>query len=133
MRARRQHAPPSPRSRERGSVALEAAIVMPALLALLFLGMQAALLYQGRTTALAAAQEGARVAAGETGTAAEGIAAAQELTDTATVGLNGVQVSGTRSATEASITVRVHIASVVPGWDPWVTQTSAQPVERITG
>ena len=133
MSARRHHKSLTARLRERGSVSLEAAVVMPALLALLWMGMQGALMYQGRTTALAAAQEGARVAAGESGTASAGVAAAEDLAGAATLGLKGMQVNGARSATEASVTVRLHIASVVPGWDPWITQSASMPVERITG
>jgi Flp pilus assembly protein TadG len=42
---------------DRGSVSIELVILLPALFALMFLGMQAALIYHARTVAIAAAQE----------------------------------------------------------------------------
>ena len=54
-------------------------ILLPALFAVMFLGMQAALFYHARTVAIAAAQEGARAAGAEDGTAAAGIAAASDF------------------------------------------------------
>ena len=57
---------------------------MPALFAVMFLGMQAALIYHARTMAIASAQEGARAAGAENGTARRGISTARDyLTDTA--------------------------------------------------
>ncbi|WP_281255251.1 TadE/TadG family type IV pilus assembly protein [Isoptericola jiangsuensis] len=126
--ARRRH-----RAGERGSVALEVAIVMPVVLTLFFLGLQAALLYMGRTAALAAAQEGAQVAAGESGTIAGGIAAAQGLADASTMVLESMSVTGVKTATEAHMTVSVRVASLVPGWQPQVTASVAMPVEEVTG
>lgn len=114
-------------------MSLETAIVMPVVLTLMFLGMQGALMYQGRTTALAAAQEGARVAAGETSSISEGIAAAQSFAEASTVASQGAEATGTRTLQQATVVVRIRTASVVPGWDPWVTQSASVPVERITG
>ena len=51
-------------------------ILLPALFAVLFLGMQAALYYHARTVAIAAAQEGARAAGAETGSESRGVDAA---------------------------------------------------------
>lgn len=118
---------------ERGSVALETAVVMPVVLTLFFLGLQAALLYMGRTAALAAAQEGAQVAATESGTIAGGIAAAQGLAEASTMVLESTSVTGSKTASTAHVTVSVRVASLVPGWHPNVTATAAMPVERLTG
>jgi Flp pilus assembly protein TadG len=52
-------------------------ILMPALFAVMFLGMQAALIYHARTLAIASAQEGARAAGAENGTTAAGISTAR--------------------------------------------------------
>ena len=58
-------------------------LLMPALFSVMFLGMQAALHYHARTIAIAAAQEGARTAGAENGTASAGVAAATSyVTDT---------------------------------------------------
>jgi Flp pilus assembly protein TadG len=119
-------------ARERGSVSIQMVLLMPALFSLMFLGMQAALIYQGRTVALAAAQEGAREAALDTGTAAGGIAAATSFVASTSAGLKNTTVTGARSATTATVTVTVTTLSVVPGWVPTVTQSAAMPVERIT-
>jgi Flp pilus assembly protein TadG len=107
-------------------------ILLPALFALMFLGMQAALMYQGRAVALAAAQEGAREAASETGTAISGIRAAESFVATSTTGLTGTTVVGQRTATEATITVTTSTLSVIPGWGPTITQSASLPVERVT-
>ncbi|AKU18065.1 TadE family protein [Luteipulveratus mongoliensis] len=47
-----------PRSRERGSTALELAIIAPVLILLIFVTIQAALFFYGRSVALSAAREG---------------------------------------------------------------------------
>jgi Flp pilus assembly protein TadG len=119
-------------ARERGSVSIQMVLLMPALFSMMFLGMQAALIYQGRTVALAAAQEGAREAALDTGTAAGGIDAATSFVASTSAGLKNTTVTGARSATTATVTVTVTTLSVVPGWTPTVTQSAAMPVERIT-
>jgi len=106
---------------------------MPVVLTLFFLGLQAALLYMGRTTALAAAQEGAQVAATESGTISGGIAAARGLAEASTMVLESTLVTGTKTATNAQVTVSVRVASLVPGWRPNVTATAAMPIERLTG
>src|SRR3712207_2545703 len=66
----------SSRRSDRGSASVELVILLPALFAVMFLGMQAALYHHARTVAIAAAQEGARAAAGEQGRESDGIAAA---------------------------------------------------------
>ena len=55
---------------ERGTASIQLVILMPALFTLLFVGMQAAMIYHGRTVAIAAAQEGARATAAQNGTSA---------------------------------------------------------------
>jgi Flp pilus assembly protein TadG len=44
---------------ERGSTSVQMVILMPVLFSVMFLGLQAALVYHARTVAIAAAQEGA--------------------------------------------------------------------------
>lgn len=118
--------------RERGSATIQMVVLLPALFSLMFLGVQAALMYQGRTVALAAAQEGARLAAGENGSRADGIAAAKDFVTSSTAGLKSATASGYRNATEAGITVVAKTVSVIPGWNPTVTQSATMPVERVT-
>ncbi|QLQ10078.1 MAG: pilus assembly protein [Nocardioidaceae bacterium] len=119
---------------ERGSVSIELLILLPALFAVMFLGMQAALFYHARSVAIAAAQEGARAAGGEHGQEVDGIQAAQGFIEDAGGDdvLPGAAVTTTRSATTATVVVQGHSLSVIPGWSPTVRQTASVPVERLT-
>ena len=121
------------RGRERGSTSIQMVILMPALFAVMFLGMQAALIYHARTLAIASAQEGARTAGAENGTTAAGISTARTyLAQTAGDALTSSTVTGTRTATTATVTVRGVALSVLPGWRPAITQSASVTVERIT-
>lgn len=124
-----------PRRRtERGSVSIELVILLPALFAVMFLGMQAALFHHARTVAMAAAQEGARTAAAEHGTEASGVAAASAFVEDA--GGDEVLTHATsraeRNTTTVTVVVRGHSLSVIPGWSPVVRQSASAPVERLT-
>ena len=119
--------------RERGSATIQMVVLMPALFTLMFLGVQAAVLYQGRTITLAAAQEGARVSAADDGTNAAGVAAASDFVASTSAGLKNTSVSGNRTATTATITVTTHTVSLIPFVSPKITQSASMPVERLTG
>jgi Flp pilus assembly protein TadG len=109
-------------------------ILLPALFAVLFLGMQAALYYHARTVAIAAAQEGARAAGAEHGRASDGISAAHAFIADAGGSdvLPSASVSGNRTATVATVRVVGKSLSVIPGWSPVVRQSASVPVERLT-
>jgi Flp pilus assembly protein TadG len=115
-------------------VSIELVILLPALFAVMFLGMQAALYYHARTVAIAAAQEGARAAGGEQGNEADGVQAATAFIDDAGGDdvLSGVSTTATRTATTATVVVQGHSLSVIPGWSPVVRQASTVQVERLT-
>ena len=120
--------------RERGSSSIQMVILMPALFSIMFLGMQGALYYHARTVAIAAAQEGARAAGSQNGTAADGLSAASSFVSDAGGNdvLPGAHMTGGRSATTATVTVAGTSLSVIPGWSPAVSQSASVPVERIT-
>ena len=119
---------------DRGSTTLQLAIVFPALLLAFFGAVQAGLVYQARAVALAAAEEGARVASTETGSAGAGRSVASAFAGRAGTWLQDQSVSGSRSATRATITVSGIALSIVPGYNGFVVdQTASMPVERITG
>lgn len=120
--------------RERGSSSIQMVILMPALFSIMFLGMQGALYYHARTVAIAAAQEGARAAGSQNGTAADGISVAASFVSDAGGKdvLPGAHMTGARSATTATVTVTGTSLSVIPGWSPAVSQSASVPVERIT-
>ncbi len=124
----------SRRRDERGSVSIELVILLPALFAVMFLGMQAALFYHARTVAIAAAQEGAKAAGGENGKEADGVSAASSFIVEAGGDdvLTGASASADRTATTVTVTVQGHSLSVIPGWNPVIVQSASLPVERLT-
>ena len=109
-------------------------ILLPALFAVMFLGMQAALIYHARTVAIAAAQEGARAAGGENDKSSDGISAASAfITDAGGADvLSGASATANRTPTSVTVTVTGHSLSVIPGWNPVITQSASLPVERLT-
>lgn len=129
-----RHRPPNRRRTERGSVSIELVILLPALFAILFLGVQAALYYHARTVAIAAAEEGARAAGSQSGREGDGVTAASAFVATAGGDdvLEHATATATRTTTTASVTVHGTSLSVIPGWHPAITQSASVPVERIT-
>ena len=119
---------------DRGSVSIELVILLPALFAVMFLGMQAALFHHARTVAIAAAQEGARAAGGEAGKAADGVSAASSFIAVAGGDdvLSSASATANRTATTVTVTVTGHSLSVIPGWNPVIVQSATLPVERLT-
>ncbi|MFT4261946.1 MAG: pilus assembly protein [Nocardioides sp.] len=119
---------------ERGAVSIEMVILLPALFAVMFLGMQAALFYHARTVAIAAAQEGAKVAGGENGKDSDGATAASSFVADAGGDdvLAGASATADRTATTVTVTVTGHSLSVIPGWSPTIVQSATLPVERLT-
>ncbi len=119
---------------QRARHVLELVILLPALFAVMFLGMQAALYYHARTVAIAAAQEGARAAGAEQG--ASPTASARPTTSStrpaATTYSPDTSTSANRTATTATVTVSGFSLSVIPGWKVRITQSATVPVERLT-
>ena len=126
---------PAGRAREGGSVSIQMVVLMPALFSVMFLGVQAALMYHARTVAIAAAQEGARTAAALNSTYALGQQAARTFVVNA--GGDGVlktaSVTGSRGPATANVSVSGVSLSVIPGWQPRISQSASAPVERLTG
>lgn len=119
---------------ERGSTSLEMAILFPLLLVILLASIQTALWYHAKSVALAAAQEGARAAASETGTQNAGGTAANEFATRAGSGiLLNPRATVTRSGTTATTTVTGTVLGLLPGpLTLTVTQSATLPVERVT-
>lgn len=122
------------RRNDRGSVSIQMMILLPVMFLVMFTAMQAALFYHARAVAIAAAQEGAREAGSENGSRSSGEAAAKDFISQAggSDALTGSSVSGSRSATTATVTVTGKSLSVIPGWKVTITQSSSVPVERLT-
>jgi Flp pilus assembly protein TadG len=119
---------------ERGSASVQLAVLLPVMFGVMFLGLQAALVYHARTVAVAAATEGARAAAAEHGTAGDGAtAAAGFLADAGGADvLEHATVSADRSTASATVTVTGAALTVLPGWHPHIEQSATLPTERIT-
>lgn len=122
------------RSRERGSVTLEWMILFPLVLLVLLLGMQAALYYQARTLAVAAAEEGARAAAGERARATDGTLSATDLITQAggEQMLPDYRIRAERTGTTATVEVTATSPSIIPGWRITLHQICSRPVEHLT-
>ena len=102
--------------------------------ALMFLGVQMALLHYARTVAIAAAQEGARAAAVRSSRDNDGItAAAAFVNEASTKGvLDNAKGSATRTATTVTVTITGFGLSVIPGWHPHISQSATVTIERLT-
>ncbi|WP_185996635.1 TadE/TadG family type IV pilus assembly protein [Nocardioides campestrisoli] len=122
------------RRNQQGSVSIELLIVLPALFAVLFLGMQAALFHHARTVAIAAAQQGAREAGAMQGRESDGVGAATAFIAEAGGDdvLTHASASANRTAARATVTVTGFSLSVIPGWKVRITQSATVPVERLT-
>lgn len=109
-------------------------LLLPLALTLLFLALQGAMYYQGRTVAISAAQEGARGAAGYEAVDGDGRAAALRFTDRTGESLMNPEVTIDRN--EQTGTIRVEVTgrtqSFIPGWNPEVTQSASRTVEEFT-
>lgn len=119
---------------ERGSLAVGVAILFPLAVGLVFMGVQVAFHIHANTVASVAAEQGARTAAGVNGSVESGTAEAREYIAEGggpTI-LSGVEVSGQRAETIATVTVTGNSLSVIPGWTWSVEQTANVPVERTT-
>ena len=119
----------------RGSATLEIVVLFPAVLLATFGLVQGALYYHARDVALAAATDGLAAARSRFGSAEEGRRAASAFLQRAGGDrvLAASAVRSERSATTATVTVRGHALSLVPGLPGWsVEQMASGPVERLT-
>jgi Flp pilus assembly protein TadG len=125
--------PPTPLSPAAGSTSVELIVLLPVLFALMFTGVQAALVHHARTVASAAAVEGARAAGAEYGTAADGQAAAEGfLAQAGQNALTASSASATRTTTTAEVVVVATSLSCIPWWEPEVRQSARVQAERTT-
>jgi Flp pilus assembly protein TadG len=115
---------------EHGSAATEAVLVVPALLFLVMLVVQFGLWFHAQHVAQAAAEEGARAARAEKGSAAAGRDRANSFLDQAgrTI-IVGRMVDTTRTADLVTVVVHGHSVDVVPGLSLPVTASATSPVE----
>lgn len=125
-----------PRRGERGAATLELVVLFPVVLLITFGVIEGALWYHARNVALAAAEEGVRVATVNGGSLDDGLAEARSFAARAGADgvLSAVSVSGRGSEAEVTVTVEGASQSLFPGWTGHqVSQTASGPVERFTG
>ena len=123
--------------RERGSTTLEIAVIFPAVLAIMFLVIEGALWYQARNIALAAAEEGVRVATGDGSSYNAGVNRANAFAHQAGANdmLSNITVTGASGTEIVTITVEGTSLSLFgdTSWvAPRVSQSASAPVERFT-
>jgi Flp pilus assembly protein TadG len=119
---------------EDGSSTVEVVIVFPLLILTLMLVFQFAFWYHARHVALAAAEEGARAARVDTGTAAAGAARAERFVrDLGSSVIVNPKVSASRNLDVARVEVSGQARNVVPGLRLPIRQVSQGPVERFRG
>ena len=117
---------------QRGSAAVELVLLTPLLMILVLVVVQFALWQHARQVLLAAAQEGARAARAQGGTAEEG--RARTLDYIQQIGpdlVSSPAVEVNRSLDIVSVEVRGQAVNIVPGLPLRVTATSVGPVERF--
>jgi Flp pilus assembly protein TadG len=119
---------------DEGSVLAEFAVVLPALMLLLLGVFQFAAWYLASEVALGAAQEAARAARVEGGSAGDGEQAAWRFIDQANGGhLVGPRVIVNRGANAVRVEVDGRAQSLLPGLVLGVRESAAGEVERFRG
>jgi Flp pilus assembly protein TadG len=119
---------------ERGAATTQLVLVFPAVFFMLMLVVQFALWYHGSHVATAAAQEGARAARVEGGTAAIGKQAAENfLSQVNTDVIRAPVVTVDRDDERVLVAVRGSSIEVVPGLSVAIRASSVAPVERFRG
>jgi Flp pilus assembly protein TadG len=124
------------RRHDTGSATVEVAVLFPALLIVLFTGVQAAEWYHTRTLCLAAAERGVHAARTPTGSPAAGRAAAAAFLTRAAAGT----VSDPRVSSDGSTAtvVRIQVSAAaptvlpIPGLTLRVSQSARAGKERFT-
>jgi hypothetical protein len=114
---------------DRGALSASVA-VLPAVLMLFFAVVQISLWFYGRSVAATAARHGLDAARVESGSAADGVATANQFLSQAG-GVRQSSVSAQRSATDAEVTIVTHPVTVLPFFDVDITVTLDGPVERF--
>lgn len=121
--------PPARRRDDRGLAALMTAILMPAVLFMTMLVVQAGVYWNTQQRATAAAKRAAATASLSTGTEASGEQAGWDFLEGATIRQPDVQVQ--RGPDEVTATVTGQVAQLVPGVTFEVTAVETMPVERF--
>lgn len=134
---RRPYRPGKAGDGDRGSTNIEMAILWPVFVLAVLLGVQIALIFYGRTVALAAAQRGATAQSAYGAPAGVGDAQARAYVTRMGDVLNDWEVTVTPAVEGGSepTAVRVTVSGTTLGWLGLkfrVSQTAYSPIERFT-
>jgi len=123
-----------PRGGERGSTSIQMVMLMPALFAVMFLGLQGALYYYASNVAGNAAHEGASAASAYQNRENQGIGrqAASDALAQSHGSLQNWQVATTATVDAVTVTVTGHPLSVLPGLELRVARSATLPWERVS-
>lgn len=121
---------------DRGSSVVEAVVILPIVVILTLLVVQMAMIWHGRHLAQAAAQAGVSAASGYRSSTAAGWQAttdylqqvAPRLLANPDVGVTGGRTGGTVTVT---VTVRAHVATILPFVSFSVDESATGPVESF--
>lgn len=127
MKLRRRHS----RKADRGSGPVEFAVLAFPLLLLTFMVVQAAFVFYARSTALAAATQGANAARAYNAPLSSGPAKANDFLTRTGGGLKNPSVTIRSTGTQITVTVTGEAQSILPGVSFAVTQSASGPVERF--
>ncbi len=121
------------RGPDRGSVTLEFAILIPGVLAMMFLCIQVALFSYARSVALTAAEEGVNAQRAYGAPAGAGKAKAKAFIDRQGNTLTGATITTAIVGGEVRITVTATSPSLIPGFSGYtVSQSASGPVEKFS-
>ena len=116
---------------ERGE-ATTAALVVPIAMFMIFVVIQAALVFHAQSIVDAAAQSGAHAGQGEAGTETTIHSAVQSVVGTSTSNLlSDVDVVIRTKPSRLSVTVHATVKSLIPGYTPRIASTAAGPREAF--
>jgi Flp pilus assembly protein TadG len=119
------------RANDSGAAAVEFAIIALPLLVTTFMAVQAALVFYARSTALAAATQGANAARAYGSTLDVGRLKAEQFIEVVGAGLHDSKVESTTDGAKVTITVTGHAPSIIPFMTFNVTQSASGPIERF--
>ncbi|WP_117209906.1 TadE family protein [Allorhizocola rhizosphaerae] len=122
---------PNVASRDKGAAVVEFAIVALPMLIVTFMVVQAALVYYARSTALAAATQGANAARAYNAPSDAGQLRANNFLNQAGGGLRNHDVIVVFSGTDVTVTVTGNAVPVLPGFNFGVAQSASGPRERF--
>lgn len=116
---------------DRGGGPVEFAVLALPILVLTFVVAQAALVFYARSTALAAATQGANAARAYNAPTNAGVVKANDFLADVGNGLQNPVVTFSTTGTEVTITVTGQARTIIPGLSFTVTHSASGPVERF--